>query len=173
MLTDTLVVTVREMMPSAFSESGQPASKRPNDPAAGPAPQPKNAQSEHTAQGQETALVLLVDDNEEIRSGVAEILEDEGYTVAMAVNGKEALDLLRRGPPPRLILLDLMMPVMDGWQFLAARRADAALSRIPVVILSAFAHPADRVAGVTAILSKPVDPGQLIKLVRIHISGEA
>jgi CheY-like chemotaxis protein len=116
-----------------------------------------------------TASVLLVDDNEEIRWAVTEILEDEGYTVATAGNGQEALELLRRIPPPRLILLDLMMPVMDGWQFLAQRRANQALSKIPVVILSAFAHSADRVAGVSAIISKPVDPALLIKIVRVHV----
>jgi CheY-like chemotaxis protein len=115
---------------------------------------------------------LLVDDNEDIRAAVTEILREEGYSVAIAVNGKEALEMLMRAPLPRLILLDLMMPIMDGWQFLAARRADPDLNRIPVVILSAFAHPADRVAGVTAILSKPIEASQLIKLVRSHVSGE-
>ena len=122
-------------------------------------------------QGVRAASVLLVDDNEDIRSVVTEILEEEGFSVANAVNGQEALDLLKRIPLPRIILLDLMMPVMDGWQFLAVRRADPALSRVPVVILSAFAHSADRVAGISAILNKPLDPTQLLKLVRLHASG--
>jgi len=138
--------------------------------------QPDRPEDESTAaeregaRGAAVASILLVDDNEEIRSAVSELLEDEGYRVATAVNGKEALDVLKRGPLPRLILLDLMMPVMDGWQFLAVRRADPALSRIPVVILSAFAHSADRVAGVTAILSKPLDPDLLLKLVRSQLT---
>ena len=82
-------------------------------------------------------IVIIVDDDVDIRETVAEALEDEGYSVKAAANGKEALELLRTEPPPCLILLDLMMPVMDGHQFRAAQQSDPAWAAIPVVVMSA------------------------------------
>jgi CheY-like chemotaxis protein len=81
--------------------------------------------------------VLLVDDDVDLRESLAEALEEEGYRVLRAANGQEALGLLRSEAPPHVILLDLLMPVMNGWQFCEAKRRDPALVAIPVVALSA------------------------------------
>jgi CheY-like chemotaxis protein len=104
------------------------------------------------------ATILVVDDDYDVRHGIAEILEDEGYLPAMAANGAEALQMLRLGLRPRLILLDLMMPVMDGETFCRTWRTDADLQAIPVVIISADAAAKEKShnCGATALLRKPV-----------------
>jgi CheY-like chemotaxis protein len=84
--------------------------------------------SEHT--------VLVVDDDADIRSVVSELLIDEGYQVKTAINGKDALATLSSWRPD-VILLDLMMPIMDGWTFLTNRQSNCTLSRIPVIVMSA------------------------------------
>ena len=81
--------------------------------------------------------VLLVEDDALIREAMKMVLEWEGYRVACAGHGREALDLLRKGEPPALILLDLMMPVLDGWSFRRELQRDPALAPIPVVVVSA------------------------------------
>ena len=83
--------------------------------------------------------ILVVDDDVAIREAVRDVLESEGYEVTTAANGREALGALAKGSasPPGIILLDVMMPVMDGAQFLDAYTADAALPRVPVVVLTA------------------------------------
>jgi len=98
--------------------------------------------------------VLVVDDDAGIRESLLEFLEEEGYEAFGAENGRRALELLEEIESPRLILLDLMMPVMDGWQFLAERARRA--QRSPVVLLSglAFIQGAPDVAD---FLSKPVN----------------
>ena len=83
------------------------------------------------------AEVLVVDDEPDIRETVRTILESEGYRVRIASNGREALDLMRQGSPPGLVLLDLMMPEMDGYEVLEAMRNDRALASIPVTVVSA------------------------------------
>src|SRR5574340_1100683 len=102
--------------------------------------------------------VLLVEDDAAIRDALRELLEAEGFVVQGAANGREALARLRAGGHrPRLILLDLMMPVMDGWEFRQAQRGDPALARIPVVVLTAADGAEDLIADmkVAACLSKP------------------
>ena len=82
--------------------------------------------------------LLVVEDDETIRASLADLLGDEGATLATVANGREALEALRGAPqPPDLILLDLMMPVMDGWEFRIAQRADQMLSKIPLIAMSA------------------------------------
>jgi CheY-like chemotaxis protein len=81
--------------------------------------------------------ILVVDDDEGIRDALSEALQDEGHQVRCATNGNEALALLRSSPAPCLILLDLMMPVMNGWEFRQHQLIDPALSEIPVVVISA------------------------------------
>jgi CheY-like chemotaxis protein len=82
--------------------------------------------------------ILVVDDDRDIRETLSEILRDEGYRVATAANGSEALKLLRSlAAAPALVLLDLMMPVMDGYRFLEERGKDPALASIPVAVISA------------------------------------
>src|SRR5262245_16584762 len=80
--------------------------------------------------------ILVVDDDQATRQGMACLLEAEGYDVAEAANGSEALSRLRGEPLPTLIVLDLMMPGMDGFQFRSEQERDPALGRIPVVIVS-------------------------------------
>jgi CheY-like chemotaxis protein len=103
--------------------------------------------------------ILIVDDDDAIRDAFGDILRDEGYAVATAANGQEALAYLRQTSQlPDLILLDLAMPVMSGWEFRAAQRQDPVLQAIPVVVVSADRgaqqHPAT--IDVDAYLPKPV-----------------
>jgi CheY-like chemotaxis protein len=114
---------------------------------------------EHAVQGDPGArrftrppVVLVVDDESEIREALTEALEQEGYRVRIARNGEEALAQAHELPPD-LILLDLMMPVMSGWQFLEARAHDAQLARIPVIV--ATASTGDLPQGAAAYLQKP------------------
>jgi CheY-like chemotaxis protein len=82
--------------------------------------------------------VLVIDDDADIRDVLAEVLEENGYTVSTASNGREALERLRAGAsPPSFILLDVMMPIMDGWQFRAEQVRDPTLASIPVVVITA------------------------------------
>ncbi|HWZ84570.1 MAG TPA: response regulator [Thermoanaerobaculia bacterium] len=111
--------------------------------------------------------ILLVEDDVAMRTGLEGLLNSEGYTVVSTSNGREALEVLAAADePPSLILLDLMMPVMDGWRFLAERRrAAGALSRPPVVLLSGL----DFISGATGVsdfLRKPVDATALLECVR-------
>jgi CheY-like chemotaxis protein len=94
--------------------------------------------------------ILIVDDNLDLRDTLADLLTLAGYPVACASNGREALDYLRSSPPPRLILLDLKMPVMTGWQFRALQLQDPALAAIPVLVLSGGADIRDEVQGLDA-----------------------
>src|SRR3569832_407091 len=88
--------------------------------------------------------ILIVDDDVDIRVTISLILEDEGYAVASAANGEEALRYLRSHPSPSLILLDLMMPGMDGVEFRAEQQRDAQLSGIPVVVVTASGNARER-----------------------------
>ncbi len=83
--------------------------------------------------------ILVVDDDPDIRAVIGTVLEEEGYHVVCAENGRRALDVLDGGYKPCLILLDLRMPTMSGWEFLDERRRRPALSEIPVAVLSAEA----------------------------------
>jgi CheY-like chemotaxis protein len=115
------------------------------------------------------ARILVVEDDPSIREALAELLTEEGYAVASAANGAEALALLELEAPPSLILLDLMMPVMDGWAFRSAQRRDPRLSRIPVLVLSASrvgdGGPEAELAA-DAFLQKPFDLEALVGFVR-------
>jgi CheY-like chemotaxis protein len=112
--------------------------------------------------------ILIVDDDDDIRELLAEFLEDEGYRVVTARNGLDALGRLRAGgAPPCLILLDLMMPVMNGFQFLEAFRSDPALALIPVAVVSAHGGlgPSERAAIAAPIYAKPLDLDALLEVV--------
>jgi CheY-like chemotaxis protein len=111
--------------------------------------------------------LLLVEDDFDIREALSGILRDEGYTVRGASNGAEALETLRRDPAVDLIVLDLMMPVMDGWAFRQIQREDPKLSHIPVLVLSADAGARERVQalGAVAFLRKPVQLDALLDAV--------
>jgi CheY-like chemotaxis protein len=108
--------------------------------------------------------ILVVEDDPAIRESVCTILEDEGYRVVSAGNGKEAIDMLRAlTPAPRLILLDLMMPVMNGWEFYARTRTDDVVAAIPVVVMSAY--EGDARTGSLTLLRKPLRLDELLAAV--------
>lgn len=104
------------------------------------------------------AHILVVDDDPDLSSSLAEVLHDEGYDVSCAHDGEEALRALRSAPPDA-ILLDLTMPVMDGWTFRERQRDDPDLAQIPTVVISAAYADAASVAGLgaAAFLAKPFD----------------
>jgi CheY-like chemotaxis protein len=111
--------------------------------------------------------ILIVDDDFDLRETLKDLLSDEGYTVAVAANGFEALAYLRNHAKPCLILLDWMMPHCDGAQFRAEQRQDPAIADIPVVIISADVrlrqtYEANEVAG---YLVKPFQLHHLSKLI--------
>lgn len=113
--------------------------------------------------------VLVVDDDADIREGVAEVLALAGYSVITAENGRAALELLSGPRLPALILLDLMMPEMDGWAVLSALRADRRLAAVPVVILTAMER--SRAPQAAGYLRKPFDLDDLLAAVERHARG--
>jgi CheY-like chemotaxis protein len=114
--------------------------------------------------------VLIVEDDDDLRDGLAELLVDEGHTVRTASNGREALDYLSSHPAPCIIILDLMMPVMDGEQFRAEQLADPALSSVPIVVLTASHDGAQRAENLGAheYLPKPIKVDALIDAIHAH-----
>src|ERR1700733_13792148 len=90
-------------------------------------------------------IVLVVDDDHDIRGTLSQVLEDEGYSTAAASDGREALRLLRAGLRPCIIFLDLSMPGMDGWDFRADQMADPDLRTIPVVVITAAGFRAETI----------------------------
>jgi two-component system NtrC family sensor kinase len=107
--------------------------------------------------------VLIIEDDSAIRTAVAELLEEEGFDVATCEQGQAALLALRDGRPlPDLIILDLMMPVMDGWDFRVKQRTDPLLADIPVVAISADCSPKARAIHADAYLSKPFSADELL-----------
>ncbi len=113
------------------------------------------------------ASILIVEDDDDVRDALRFALTDEGYRVACAGDGIEALDYLRQGPRPEVILLDMMMPRMDGAQFRAAQLEDPALAAIPVVLVTADARAQQRMKGMEAraYLRKPVSLDQLLDII--------
>lgn len=109
--------------------------------------------------------VLVVDDDPDIRETLRDVIEAEGFAVVCAANGREALAALGMGLRPSLVVLDLMMPAMNGWELLAAIRADRALADLPVAVISAAGGRATP-PGATCFLGKPIDLDTLIELVR-------
>jgi two-component system chemotaxis response regulator CheY len=120
--------------------------------------------------------VLVVEDDQELREAVGSILQEEGCSVRAASNGAEALTLLRGEARPCVILLDLMMPVMNGWQFLEKRKSDAQLEEIPVVVMSAYLDMPGFAAPhlpVQATLKKPLDLDRLLDSVNSHCNCQS
>lgn len=117
--------------------------------------------------------ILLVEDDDFIRQEISEALEDEGYHVAKAAHGKEALAILDKGVKPAVVLLDLMMPVMNGWEFLKAFKKNDAFSGIPVIILSAFADRATIIGGdAISVLRKPISLTALFHVIEEHCTAK-
>jgi CheY-like chemotaxis protein len=117
--------------------------------------------------GRDALSLLVVDDDPDICEALQTVLEAYGYRVLTAPGGAEALAILRRGERPCLILLDLMMPGMNGAEFRAEQLRDPALARIPVVVLSASGEVAAKAAALGAEgLPKPVDLEALLRAIR-------
>ena len=109
--------------------------------------------------------VLIVDDDPDIRDSLREVLEDEGYEVATVANGREALDHLKASNPrPCVILLDLMMPVMDGWQFRKEQKQDPEIAGIPLVVITATGKRPVLIDAAELVM-KPLDLERLLQAV--------
>jgi two-component system, chemotaxis family, chemotaxis protein CheY len=113
-------------------------------------------------------LIMVVDDDESIRSALSELLSDEGYRVITVPGGSEALACLSDGQRPDAILLDLMMPQMDGWKFRAEQMVNPALAAIPVIVITAVTHPEPTATLGVATFKKPLDTGALLAAIRKH-----
>jgi CheY-like chemotaxis protein len=109
--------------------------------------------------------VFIIEDDVDTRDMLAKFLELEGYKVELAANGRQALDRFSRGAEACVIVLDLMMPVMDGWEFRRRQVEDARLREIPTIVVSAAGR--ERLAQISAdaYLSKPVDMDELLQQV--------
>jgi CheY-like chemotaxis protein len=118
-----------------------------------------------------TASILLVDDDADFSDIVREILEEEGYAVTGAANGRVALDLLVRGPLPDLVVVDLLMPVMDGWQTIAEMKARPELAAIPVVVLTGAGRRVLSSAPVSAgYVEKPLNAARLLETIAVCLA---
>jgi CheY-like chemotaxis protein len=127
--------------------------------------------AEGESEGVDTSrFVLTVDDDPDLLEVTSFVIEQEGMAVATARNGEEALALLRSGRRPRLVLLDLMMPVMNGWEFLNEIAKDPPLRQIPIVVLTAAKYV--QVTGAVEVLSKPMDLTALLRVVERYVRGE-
>lgn len=112
----------------------------------------------------EQCKILVVEDDDDIRDSLKELLEEEGYRIDTATNGRQALTQLQGPDRPHVILLDLMMPEMDGWQFQKELRQVPQYSEIPVIVISAskvFREPLDA----KAFIPKPLDAGVLLETI--------
>jgi DNA-binding response OmpR family regulator len=118
-----------------------------------------------------TRTLLLVEDDLDVRDTLQDLLEEEGFDVVPAANGKQAIDFLTLNQPPGadLVILDLMMPMVSGWEVLERMTGDDRLSDIPVIVLSAVtAEPPPRAQG---FVRKPFTIEQLVATVRGCLSG--
>ncbi len=122
-----------------------------------------------------TAPVLVVEDEPDMRQLMVGLLRGDGYEAVGAAGGREALRLLQEGAVrPCLILLDLMMPDMDGWEFRAEIEGDAQLASIPFVVVSGYVQAlARQPPGAVAQLEKPIDLDELLALVARHCANGA
>jgi CheY-like chemotaxis protein len=100
-------------------------------------PRPSQIDRRHSRGSTPDPTVLIIDDDTEFREALAAVVRGRGYTVEVSSNGMEALDMLRWGLVPRVILVDMQMRPMTGWEFRAEQRSDPRLSKIPVVAMTA------------------------------------
>ena len=112
------------------------------------------------------SIVLVIDDDADIRESLTDILECEGYVVRSAANGRDGLAYLRAHPSTSLVLLDLMMPVMDGFEFRAEQRLDPVLVSIPVIVMTARGELEPGAIDAREVLPKPLKPQRLLDCVR-------
>lgn len=114
----------------------------------------------------EEPCVLIVEDDDGAREALSDCLEMEGISVVAARNGREALDYLHSSPAPKVILLDLYMPVMTGWEFRAVQKKDASIADIPVVVVTAFGSGVTKQIDADLVMHKPLDLDRLITVIR-------
>jgi CheY-like chemotaxis protein len=118
--------------------------------------------------------ILLVEDNEMNRDMLSRRLERRGYTVVCAIDGQQGLDLAAREKPD-LILMDMSLPVLDGWEATRRLKADGSLRRIPVIALTAHAMASDeeqaRAAGCNDFDTKPVELPRLLRKIETLLGG--
>lgn len=108
--------------------------------------------------------MLIVDDDKDIQSSIKMVLEMHGYDVSCVSNGKEALEALIRGPAPSIILLDLMMPVMDGFEFMRLMEQDYIVPKVPIVVMTAARNNAHDIKKHKTLL-KPFDVSKLLAII--------
>jgi CheY-like chemotaxis protein len=114
----------------------------------------------------QTDLVLVVEDDPDIRDTMRDVLQSEGLEVVTAANGREALERLASPRRPCIILLDLMMPVMNGLELLEALHHDPNLATIPVFLVSAYEHLARQAKGAAGFMKKPIDLDVLVDTIQ-------
>lgn len=147
----------------------------PASPGGGDAPMPTaQPTTDRPSIDAQHCPVLIVEDDADLREMMAQLLSLEGFTARTASNGRDALEYMHRsGDRPELILLDLMMPVMDGWEFRRHQQQDPDLARIPVVVLSALDPSRAGDLRPDAFLKKPLDFDRLLQIVRDHCASQA
>jgi CheY-like chemotaxis protein len=119
-----------------------------------------------------SGVVLIVDDDEAIREAMQTALETEGYETAIAAQGEEALTWLGEHPFPGLVLLDLMMPIMDGWEVIDRLRQAGRLAEVPIVVITAFGRNLGSATGFP-LLRKPIELADLMAAVDQHCGAAA
>jgi CheY-like chemotaxis protein len=122
----------------------------------------------------EPSRILIVDDDEDSRSFMRELLEGDGYVVSEAGDGSVALDLLTSAPAPALVILDVEMPVMTGPELIEAMKADDTLANLPVLVLSGSGRSVVPLgAPVVSVLSKPVVMEEFVGIVKTYAAPGA
>jgi CheY-like chemotaxis protein len=116
--------------------------------------------------------ILIIDDDADFRKLLAHLLKREGYEIAEAVDGEKALDYLWYSgkPAPSLIILDLIMPVMDGWKFRGIQKSDPKISHVPVIVITSGQTAEQDISSVqvSAFLKKPIQIDFLLRTVKTH-----
>jgi CheY-like chemotaxis protein len=110
-------------------------------------------------------VILIVDDDADIRDSLQDFFEDQGFAVVTAKDGGDALERLAQGDPPRVVILDLLMPVLNGGQVYAHMRADPRLADVPVIVSTS--DPSRAPSGVE-VIKKPLNLDRLLRAVRGH-----
>lgn len=118
------------------------------------------------------ARILIADDDDDIRTTVAAILASEGHDVVEARNGMHAMQVLHRDPLPEVIILDILMPVMNGFEFLDRMQHDPRIAKIPVLAVTAHAKVGE-IRGVVQVIRKPFDLDRLLEAVRVACAPRA
>jgi CheY-like chemotaxis protein len=114
--------------------------------------------------------ILVVEDDEDAREALVALLQMRGYHAVPAGNGREALEYLQRAPTPDLIILDLWMPIMNGWQFREEQIKDPRLAEVPVIVVTALSDRTD--VNANEVIIKPVDVDRLLSTVNHYCGRE-